>query len=370
MNKTAILYISDSLKQRFGVTSVIMNYFRNIDKSQIQIDFLVFEDSEKEIIDEIKLSGSSVYFMPKVSVKNMFKVISFFKKFFSKNRNYKIVHSHFNQIDMLVFPIAKRFGVKHCISHSHNTKYSDYKLRAIRNWLMCLPLKYIADTWAACGVEAGKFLYGKNFMKSSKHLIINNAINIDKFKYDKHLREIKRKELKINDEILIGNVGSCKKQKNQEYLLYVFSELLKKKNPNISYKLLIVGDGELRLYLQNLAEKLGISDKVLFLGVRKDISELLQAMDIFMLPSLYEGLPVIGVESQAVSLPCLFSTSITREIDIFNAKFIDLDNVEKWVEEIINLNFDNRENNSDSLISKGFSIRHEAVKLLNFYNNI
>ena len=187
-SRTKILYIVDSLKQRFGVTSVVMNYFRNIDKKYLQIDFLVFNDSEREIIDEIRNAGSDVFFMPKPCVKNIPYIIKFYKTFFEIHNDYKIVHSHINQIDSVIFPIAKKYGVKHCISHSHNTKYSDYMLRAIRNWIMCLPLKKAADTWAACGVKAGEFLFGKNFMKSPKHLVINNAIDIDRFRYNAETR--------------------------------------------------------------------------------------------------------------------------------------------------------------------------------------
>lgn len=370
-SKTKVLYILDSLKQRFGVTAVAMNYFRNIDRNRIQINFLVFNDSESEIVDEIRRAGSDVFFMPKLSAKNVFDVIKFYNSFFKEHNDYKIIHSHFNQIDSIVFPIAKKNGIKHCISHSHNTKYSDYRLRAIRNWVMCIPLKKAADTWAACGVNAGEFLYGKNFMKSQKHLVINNAIDIDRFRFNVEVRELKRKELGFTSEFVIGNVGSLKLQKNQQYLLKLFARLLEVvKNPN-DYRLIIVGDGDLKKNLVKLADELKISDYVTFMGVRNDVNVLLQVMDVFILPSLYEGLPVIGIEAQASGIPCLFSSNITREVDICNARFIELeDDKDKWVDAIIQARSFKRIDSVDMIREKGFSIKDEAIKLSDFYVNL
>lgn len=367
--KIKVLYISDSLKQRFGVTAVIMNYFRNIDRERVQIDFLVFNDSEENIIKEIKEAGSNVYFMPKLSLKNVKEFISFQNEFFSTHKDYKIVHSHFNQIDFIVFPIAKKQGVKHCISHSHNTKYSDFKIRTIRNRIMCLPLKYVADVWAACGKRAGEFLYGKNFINNSKHYIINNAIDIDKFKYDEAIRKEKRTEFNITDQFVIGNVGSFKVQKNQKFLLQIFANLLRN-DKNYKYKLMLVGDGDLKYDLQKQAHDLGVIKDVIFTGVRNDVNELLQAMDIFVLPSIYEGLPVVGVEAQASGLSCLFSKTITKEVNICNAQYIDLKNQDKWIQEIKKARNFERINCLEIIKKKGFSIHQEADRLCQFYENL
>ena len=369
LNKTKILYVLDTLKQRYGVTSVAMNYFRNIDKDRVHIDFLVLEDSEDDIISEIEEKGSSVYYMPKLGISNIFKTAKFFDCFF-KNHNYKIVHSHFNQIDFMLFHYAKKNGVKFCISHSHSTKYSDYKLRAFRNWMMCLPIKHIADIWAACGIKAGNFLYGNNFMKSPKHIIINNAIDIDKYKYDSKIRNLKRTELGLSDKYIIGNVGSLKKTKNQKYILKLFSKLNEIKQDN-QFHLLIVGDGELKNELTKLAVELGISEYVTFLGSRNDVNEILQAIDVFLLPSLYEGLPVIGIEAQTAGLPCIFSNNITEEVNICNSKFLPLtDDFGPWIDEIMKSKRIKRYDTSNLIVDSGFSIKDEALKLSEFYVNI
>ena len=366
-NKTRVLYVLDTLKQRSGVTAVAMNYFRNIGKEKVHIDFLVLEDCEDDIVNEIKDTGSDVYFMPKLGLFNISKISKFYNDFFREHNDYKIVHSHFNQLDFIIFHYAKKNGVKYCISHSHSTKYSDYKLRAIRNWAMTLPIKYKADIWAACGIEAGKFLYGKDFLDSPKHLIINNAIDVNKFKFDPNIRELKRKQLGLNNKYVIGNVGSFKKTKNQKYILELFSELRYTDEGN-KYHLLLVGDGELKEELTNLAITLNINEDVTFLGSRNDVNELLQAMDVFLLPSLYEGLPVIGIEAQASGLPCIFSDNVTNEVDVCNSVFLPLlDDKDKWVKKIKESENKDRKDTTDKIIENGFCIEVESDKLSQFY---
>lgn len=370
-SKPKILYVLDSLKQRSGVTAVAMNYFRNINKSKVHIDFLVLEDSEENIVQEITSSGSAVYFMPKLSLFNIYKVAKFYNDFFKKHNDYIIIHSHFNQIDFMVFHYAKKYGAEHCISHSHNTKYSDNKLKSIRNWMMCLPIRHIADTWAACGIKAGQFLYGKDFLKSKHHLIINNAIDIDKFTYNLEIRNKKRSELGLENKFIIGNVGRLRLQKNQSYLLRLFSKFLKEKNYDNRYHLLLIGDGELKGDLRKLSDELNINNFVTFLGTRSDVNELLQAMDVFVLPSLYEGLPVIGIEAQASGLPCLFSNNVTNEVGLCNTKFLPLsDDFSAWINEITESQKIKRNDTRNIIIEKGFSIKTEANKLTDFYCNI
>ena len=361
------MYITDSLKVRFGVTSVIKNYIGHIHNENIHIDILAYDDSEQAVIDELKTYGVNIYFMPKLSFKTIFKFISFIKSFFKHNK-YQIVHSHFNQIDSMVFPIAKKYGVKHCISHSHSSKNSDYLLRAFRNYIMCSSLPYLADTWAACSDVAGIFLFGKNFKNSKKKLIINNAIKVNKFVFNKSIRKTLRNSFDLSDdEIVIGMVGSIKPVKNHVFFLNVFKKLLEKSN---KYRLIIVGDGELKKEIELKSNNLKIIDKIIFTGIRQDVNNLLQAFDIFVLPSLYEGLPVSAVEAQANGLPCLLSDKITKEVDVVNTRYLSIDNVNEWIEEILLTKCDNRQDCSQKIINAGFDITTEAQKLANFYLKI
>lgn len=367
-----VLYVSDNLFQRYGVTAVMMNYFRNIDREKVQIDFLVWEGNDEEIENEIRANGSCIYYMPKLGLKNYMKVKKFFIDFFSAHKNeYAIVHSHFCQMDSIVFPIAKKSGVIHCISHSHNTKLSDYRIRAIRNRLMCLPITKVADTMAACSEEAGDALFGRSFKKSRKKLIIRNGIDCERFEFNEDVRRKLRKELGIGESIVIGNVGSCKPQKNQKFLLEVFQKLLHLSNDG-GYRLLLIGDGDLRAELENKAKKLGIADKVIFLGQRRDVNELMSAMDVFVLPSLYEGLGLVLIEAQASGLRCLASGTVPLEAKVSeNIEYLELDKgAEYWAERIRNCEYlcnSERVGYRARLREKGYDIMTESKRLADFY---
>lgn len=359
-----VLYITDSLRQRFGVTSVIMNYISHFDYTKIKVDLLAFEDSELSVVSQAENLGANVFYMPRLKLTNICEFKDFLEKFFEKY-HYDIIHSHFNQIDCFVFPIAKKNGVIKCISHSHNTKLSDNRIKALRNRIMCWNIYKNADICAACSVAAGNSLFGRKFEKSQKRLIIHNAIESDKFAFDENIRKKVRDELGYKDEIVIGNVGSMKLQKNQAFLLKIFAEL-KKIERRRNYKLLIVGDGELKESLIDYSEQLNIRQDIIFTGSRKDVNELLQAMDIFLLPSLYEGLPVIGIEAQTAGLPCIFSNNITREVAICNVKFIKIDDEKKWVREIEKTKLE-RNNCAKSIKNANYDIELEAQKLMNKY---
>ena len=363
-----VLYISDTLKQRFGVTAVITNYIEHFEKDNIQVDVLVYDDSEKEVIDKLKSYGSEVYFMPKLSLKNINGYKKYIKDFFS-NHKYDIIHSHFNQIDGLVFPIARKQKNCICISHSHNTKLSDYFFKAIRNRLMCLNIAKNADIWASCSEKAGIALFGKKFKDSPKSLIIHNGVDCDKFKYNEEYREEIRNEFNISeDRILIGNIGSFKPQKNQTFLVDIFNQLCKKSD---KYNLIFVGDGPTQEEIKNKVKELNLQDRVIFTGTRKDIPKILSAIDIFVLPSLYEGLPVIGIEAQAAGLECVFSDTITKEVDLGNVCFIKLDaTLDEWCNAISNCSFKHNENYSYLITEKGYNIDLESKRLLKRYEEL
>ena len=363
-----VLYISDTLKQRFGVTSVIMNYINYFDMKEIKVDLLVYDDSEPDVIEKLKCKGCNVYFMPKLSIKSVGSFKKIINNFFENNK-YDIVHSHFNQVDSIIFPIARKNGVKYCISHSHNTKLSDNRIKAIRNRIMCFNIGKNADYLAACSEAAGNFLYGKKAFSSDKRLIINNGVDCSKFSFDRNSREEIRKEFNIDENsILIGNIGSFKIQKNQSFLIDIFNELSKLDN---KYILMLVGDGEKKSEIIEKVINYGLKDKVIFTGVRKDIPKILSALDAFILPSLYEGLPVIGIEAQASGLECVFSNTITKEVDLTGVIFVDLaEPVSKWAEIISKLSFKHDESNYNKISKKGYDIKRESKKLESFYKNI
>lgn len=371
-----VLYVADMLHTKSGITAVMMNYYRHFDKSKIGIDFLLPENSsEQRLIDEVEACGSKVYYMPVLGASfgkiRRFKV--FVAAFFEAHNNYVAVHSHFMQLNALVFPVAKKYGIGCCISHSHLTKYSENKLHSIRNWLMCLPNNSVSDIWAACGVKAGEFLYGRKFLSSPKHMIVRNAIELDRFSFDEETRRAVRSELGIGDsEIILGTVGRLQTQKNQAFLLDVMKWLVNKGSRN--YRLVIVGEGPLETLLKERSKILNLDDYVVFTGRRTDANRLYQAFDVFLLPSVYEGLPVVGVEAQTSGLPCIFSTGITNEIGLTRSTFLPIDEGSApWGDAIESLDvggaFD-RSATFETVRSAGFDINVETKRLETFYVNI
>lgn len=367
-----VLYITDVLEKQNGISTFMMNYFRHFDRETLHIDFMVI-DAEKNLIKEIETAGSKIYYMPKLGLQNLIEVKQYFKNFFQINeKKYSVVHSHFCQMDGIIFPIAKKNGVNLCMSHSHNSKISNYKLRAVRNRLMCVPIKYVSDVWAACSETAGVCLYGKKFLSSTKSKIIRNAVDKKRFGFNPEIRRSLRKELNISDTIVLGTVGSMRPQKNHLFLIDIFYNLLKVEGKTGRYKLIILGDGELRKHIQDKIEKYQIEHEVILMGVRNDTYRLFQAMDIYVLPSLYEGLPISGVEAQMSGLPCLMSDTITKEIDITGIRYLSIDSVYPWIDAIKKLsnglNNDFTRFDAISVMEKsGYEISLESKRLQTFY---
>lgn len=366
--KLRVLYISDSLKQRFGITAVITNYLKHFDWKRMQVDLLVFDDSEQDVMDSYKKLGANIYFMPRLGLTNLFGFKKFMRDFFSEHK-YQIVHSHFYQIDQIVFRIAKAAGVKKCISHSHATKFSDYKIRAIRNRLMSLNIGNVADVWAACSDEAGETLFGHLYRTSPKRYIVKNGIECQKYVFSDESRKSARKELAVADsDFVIGHVGSQKPQKNHSYLIDIFAEVCKKGG---IYKLVLVGDGPLMPSMKSKVHNLGLDDKVLFLGTRNDAPRLFNAFDLFVLPSVFEGLGIVAVEAQANGLECLLSTTVPKEADITGVTYLSINDAPSvWADTIIKGGFSRHEDYNEKVVKAGYDIRNAALELQSFYEKI
>lgn len=364
-----VLYIIDHLQNRSGIASVAMNYYRFFPKDGFNVDFLTYDENDETLENEVKQMGGNITYIPFLSIKNILCFINSLKLFFEKNKNrYRVIHSHFPQIDLFAIPIAKKYGgVSHYISHSHNTKHADSFLKAIRNFCFCFPLRFISDYRAACSLKAGKFMYGSRFFKSKKDFVINNAVDCSKFCFDAEKRNVLRKTLKIEDSVVIGTVGGLRIQKNHSFLIDVMKILSQKEK---KYKLLIVGEGPLKENLEQKVKKYNVEKNVMFLGRRSDVNELYSAMDVFVLPSKYEGLPVVGIEAQATGLPCLFSDRITREVGIINSSFLPITDASLWVDKIERLYCDDRQNIANEIRRLGFDIAYEAVKIQSYYREM
>ena len=340
-----------------GVEAVIMNYYRNIDRSKVQFDFICDEDSTNIPYDEIKKLGGRVIICP--PYQKIFEYERFLIDLFKKN-NYKIVHSNINALSIFPLRAAKKAGVPIRIAHSHSTtNKKEWKKNLMKQVLRPFSKKYATD-YFACSELAGRWLFGDKTFEQGKVTIINNAIDLDKFKYDEKVRKEKRKELNINDDTLVvGHIGRFVAQKNHTFLIDIFSELHKKEKNSI---LLLIGQGPLMNEIQEKVEALGISDSVKFLGQRDDANELYNIMDLFLFPSLYEGLGMVLIEAQANGLPCITSTEVPKIADISNnVQFCDLnDSIDIWLK-----NYDT--NRFKFMRNCIYNIKKEVEKLEKYY---
>ena len=345
-----------------GVESVIMNYYRHLDHSKVQFDFICDEDSTRIPYDEIKKLGGRVFLVPKYQ--NLPKYLKVLEKLFKENQ-YRIVHSNINTLSVFPLYAAKKAGVPIRISHSHSTSNpKEWKRNFIKNILRPFSKRYATD-YFACSEVAGRYLFGNKTFNRGEVKIIHNAINIDKFKFDEVARKKLRKELGIKDStIVIGHVGRFVQQKNHTFLVDVFKEY-HKKNPDS--KLLLVGSGPLEDEIKKKVERLGLKDSVLFLGQRDDINKLYSVMDVFCLPSLYEGLPVVGIEAQATGLPTIFSNGVSHEAIISkNAKIVPTQETGAYIKKMDEITQENKQRALAS-INENMSIKNEAPKLEAIY---
>ncbi len=344
---------------RAGLETMLMNYFKNIDRSKIQFDFLTHRPEKNDYDDEIISLGGKIYYAPRLYPQNYPVYFKWMKKFWAEHPEYKIVHSHIDSMSYLVLLTAKKAGVPVRIAHSHNTSIDrDFKY-ALKQFFR-YRITSAANYYLACGKEAGRFLFGNKAFQ-----VISNAVNAEQFYFDSTVRNTKRKELSIDDQIVVGHVGRLSYQKNHKYLLKIFAEIEKQKKKSV---LLLVGTGEKEQEIRKQAKQLSIEEKVIFLGNRSDVHQLYQAMDVLVLPSFFEGIPVVGVEAQFADLPCIFSDKVPKEV-AFNKKtqFLSLrDTPESWAVRIIESSRRNRSSDRNDIVNSHYNIK-TAYKMLEDY---
>lgn len=342
---------------RAGLETMLMNYYRNIDRSKIQFDFLTHRPERSDYDNEIENLGGKMYYAPRLYPQNYPAYFKFMKTFYKKHPEYLIVHSHIDSMSYLPLLAAKRANVPIRIAHSHNTSI-DKDFKYVLKQLFRLGINSVSNVRFACGEEAGRFLFGKESFQ-----IIPNAIDAQQFYFNPDSRVVKRRELKIENKFVVGHVGRISYQKNHEFLVKIFKEITKLKNNAV---LLIIGVGEKENEIRKLVNELDLTDSIQFLGSRSDVSELYQAMDAFVLPSLFEGIPVVGIEAQFSDLPCIFSDKVPKEVQ-FNEKcrFISLNKTPyEWARNIIKM-CDNsyRSKTSVSILNSKYDI-NQSYKIL------
>jgi glycosyltransferase EpsF len=351
-----------------GVESVVMNYYRNIDREKIQFDFIVDADSMLIPEQEICELGGRVFKVP--PYQHPLAYSNKLQALFSQ-QNWPIVHSHINSLSIFPLRAAKHSGVPVRIAHSHSTAGPGEPAKnAMKNVLRKFSKVYPTHKFA-CSEHAGKWLFGK----SSDFIVIPNAIELDKFNFSETVRAEVRQELGVHDgQLVVGHVGRFMPQKNHRFLIDVFCEVLKRRSDAV---LVLVGEGDLKELVQQQIDSVGILNHVMFLGYRSDTYRLYQAFDVFALPSLYEGLGMVAIEAQAAGLPCVVSNKVPDETDISNLiKHLSLRDPEEWANEIVFLSELKREPYCETSVSTkdnkyaSYQINKAAKNLENLYLDI
>ena len=343
-----------------GTQAFLMNLYRNIDRKKVQFDFLV-EYIDKEFYDDEIISlGGKIYYTNFRKDLNIFKFKKEFSKILKDNPEYKIIHIHATAIGKICTDVARKNNIPVIIAHTHNNG-------AVKDWKY-LPKKILRKLYRngptdffACSEEAGIYTF-----KDKKFKVIHNSIDAKKFLYNESTRNKKRKELNVENKFVVGNVGRLHEQKNQIFLIDVFYELQKKKENSV---LLIIGTGPLKIKINEHIEKLGITDKVKILENRNDMNEIYQAMDVFVLPSLFEGLGIVAIEAQAAGLPVIASEGVSSEAKVTeNMKKLSLkEPIANWVKAIIESKVDNKEEVINDIKDAGYDITENAKMIEKYY---
>lgn len=359
-----ILQITDSMGMG-GIQAFIMNVYRNIDREKYQFDFLLHQKMENGYDDEILKMGGNIYYIPSRH-EGIIKNRKALEKFFSKHPEYTVVHQHessLTYIEPLV--IAKKYNVPVRIMHSHSTRASGSKIHTLLHKINIHRIKNVATNYFACGELAGKWMYNGSGVEK-KVIIVNNGIDIKKYSFDETIRKKLRIELGLDKKFVIGNVGRFSEVKNHTFLIDVFNEFVKLYPDS---ELVLVGDGDLQQDMKNKVKKLSLSDKVQFLGIRRDVHTILMSFDYVVIPSLYEGFPVTAIEAQAIGVPCLISDSVTKDVVINNnVKMLSLrESADVWADQIYKNKKVQRNSNKEGLIKKGFDIATTTDYLLEIY---
>lgn len=342
-----------------GLETMLMNYYRHIDRTQVQFDFLTHREYDGEYGNEIKQLGGTIYHLPSLNPFSK-KYKDALEIFFDEHPEYKIIHVHQDCLSSVILKIAKQHGVKVRIAHSHCASQDKNIKYPIKMFYQRFIPKYATDLMA-CGDDAGKWMF-----RGSPFIVMNNAINAKDYIFSPIKKAEQRAKLGVApNELLVGHVGRFSPQKNHVFLIDIFYAIQKK----TTAKLILVGDGELLTQIQAKVSQLGLNEKVIFTGIRSDVADLLQAIDVFVFPSNYEGLPVTMIEAQAAGLPCLISDHVPiecKKTDLVQQIPLSAP-AETWSDSILKAANTERRDTYKEIAAAGFDIKENAAWLQQYY---
>ena len=348
-----------------GVESVVMNYYRNIDRTKIQYDVIIDNDSSNPHLQaEIESLGGKIITVPPYQ-----KPFAYHKALYQlfRQNHYPLVYSHMNTLSVFPLFAAWRAGVPIRIAHSHSTAGHGETLRNIMKYTLRPFAKVFPTHLCACSEYAGRWMFGDRAFDSGRVKVWNNAIDTSRFAYSESVRQDTRKALNLSEKFVVGHSGRFMTQKNHTFLIDIFAEIHRRREDSV---LLLAGDGPLMNDVKAKVAGLGLSECVVFLGSVNDVERYYQAMDVFVMPSLYEGLGMSAVEAQVSGLPVVCSTELPVEAKICeNLHFISLkDSASRWADEALRISeVHSRKDMTSSARKFGFDIRTEAVKLSEWY---
>lgn len=395
MEKINVLVLI-TVMDRAGAETMMMNYLRHIDREKIHMDFLINRPGRADYEDELETMGSKVYHMCALYPGKFRRYRREFREFLEDHNDYDVIHSNLEEKSYYALKIAKEMGIKVRIAHAHSAPKGCNLKMIMRLYFRKKMQKYCTHK-IACGEKAAKWLFGDNIniismedyvkkdnridtvsdydIKNKTVVIMKNAVDTHRFIYSREKRKIIRTELGIDEKTLvIGHVGRFVPVKNQSFLIDVFKNVNNMKKDS---RLLLIGGGNskeetsYRQHMQSNVKKLGLDGEVIFTGVRDDVNDLMQAMDIFVMPSFSEGFPVTLVEAQAAGVRCLVSDNVQDEVNLtgeIQYKSLE-DGEETWAKEILSMAEDERVDTHQMVVEKGYEIVDNAGWLEKFYGN-
>ena len=362
-----VLYFVDRML-RGGIQTFVLENWRHMDHTKVQIDFLLLDDGNTyELEDTLRGLGSKIYKLKGIWIKKPKDFISYRRAvdaFFKKHHDYRVVHLHSSSKNYMVLKCAKKYGIPVRIAHSHNIGFQTTSKAQILIGNLFKPLlKYYATDYFACSEDAGRWLFGRK-----KITVIKNAVDVDKYRYEPIKADCMRKKLKLDGKKVVGHVGRFTHQKNHTFLIDVFKELVELDS---DYRLLLIGEGALEEQTEAKAKTYGVENKIIFAGFKTNVEDYMQAMDLFVFPSEFEGLGLVLIEAQAAGLPCYTSEKVVPQ----EAKVSDLltyipleDGPKRWAEQIDKTwkKF-KRDTPEDASAERGYSIVETAKQLERYY---
>lgn len=348
-----------------GKKNLVMEYYRHIDRDKVQFDFICDSDSQAIPDEEIRSLGGRVYRIAPYQriIRNMLDI----KKLCIEN-HYPVMHAYNSTMNVFPMLVAKMAGVPVRISESLSMAHEGEFKTVLKKMLKPMS-RWFATHYMSCGEDCGRWQFGDKLFDAGKVAVFKTVVNTEFNSYRPEVRERTRKEFDLDEKMVIGHIGRFVPQKNPLFLIDIVAEVFKREEDAV---LLLIGDGDLKKEMQKKIKDLGISKQIKYLGRREDIQQFYNAMDAFLLPSLYEGLPVVGLEAQSCGLPMFFSTEVTSEASACElGHFLKLnDSPEKWADELIKAMKENmpiRKSRAKDVAKAGFDSASEALRLQKYY---